>query len=180
MSTWNLPYSGLVVNNLYGQTRWTNLRYLPPLHEMPHQWQPRLSRVDPFHWSGAEILKGGWIKWNSASHPDIIADSAAAVEPDWYTRRLKQIRQDDKKFCEQWAYDRWDKPTSCVTMGMDNPLNKLDYQRRPHRGLSRNTVKPASIPHGVKHIHFGIGSGYTYEEPIRAKTYPPLNDPKHV
>lgn len=48
--SWNLPdhkfgknnlfhYPNLkVVNNLYGHTQWTPMRYLPPSHEIPENW----------------------------------------------------------------------------------------------------------------------------------------------
>ncbi|KAG5444462.1 hypothetical protein CSKR_101862 [Clonorchis sinensis] len=179
MSQWKLPPTVSINNNLYGHTKWTNSRYFTPIHEMPHEWQPRLNRVNPYHWTGMEILKDGWTKWNSAGHPHIIAESATATEPDWYTRRIRDIREEDKQ-CEQWAYDRWGKPTSLSTLGLGHIAAQEPYRRYPHRGIDRTTVKPGILEHGEKPIHYGTTSGFDYEVPIRARTFPPIADPKHV
>ncbi|CAL8102451.1 unnamed protein product [Calicophoron daubneyi] len=181
VSSWNLPQSGKVVNNLYGHTNWTTVRYLPTLHEIEKEWQPCLNKVPAYHWSGAELLMGGWTKWNSAGHPDMLAYSPAAVQPDWYTRRIHDIREADKKYTELWAYDRWDKSKSAFALGLepkDPPTENM--RRRPELGRHRSTLKPGIPRTGEKPIFYGIGSGFLYGDPIRAQRLPPLHDPKHM
>ncbi|KAF7258128.1 hypothetical protein EG68_03133 [Paragonimus skrjabini miyazakii] len=180
VSIWNIPTREPKLNNLYGVTRWTHMRYFPPLHEMPHQWQPTLNKINSYHWSGAELLKSGWTKWNSAGHPDILADSSKAVQPDWHTRRIQNTYNEDKNYCEHWSYDRWDKPTSTVPLGLKRIVPAELQRMRPIRGSDRTTVRPRALSHGSNSIHYGIGSDYLYEDPIRARQFPPLGDPKHV
>ncbi|CAH8612449.1 unnamed protein product [Heterobilharzia americana] len=78
--------------------------------------QPCLERIPVYHFSGAELLQGGWNKWNSAGHSDMFSKLSVATEPDWYTRRQQDIYNADRKFCEHWSYDRWSKPNSFTVL----------------------------------------------------------------
>ncbi|CAH8868619.1 unnamed protein product [Trichobilharzia szidati] len=160
VSSWNLP-GEKVINNLYGYTNWTSMRYMPPLHEIEKEWQPCLERIPVYHFSGAELLQGGWNKWNSAGHPDILAQSSTAVEPDWYTRRRQDIRNADKKFCEHWAYDRWSKPNSFTVLGCNRQAPVGNETLQPITGKQKTTTRPSAVHTGIKPIHYGIGEGFS-------------------
>ncbi|CAH8593055.1 unnamed protein product [Schistosoma turkestanicum] len=158
MSSWNIP-NQKVINNLYGHTTWKSMRYISPLHEIEKEWQPNLSKVAAYHNTGAELLQGGWRKWNSSGHPDILAISSASVEPDWYTRRRLDVRNADKKYCEEWAYDRWKRPTSFPVLKVQNLASKENLSVHPVFGKKKTTTKPNLVHTGIKPIHYGIGEG---------------------
>ncbi|THD23923.1 hypothetical protein D915_005410 [Fasciola hepatica] len=178
--SWNLPHHGLIVNNLYGHTRWTPTRYLKPLHEMPHDWAPVLNKISPSHWKGSEVLMGGWTKWNSAGHADMVTQSSASVLPDWYSRRLDDVRNADTKFCEHFPYDRWSKPTSIVPLGGERTFPDVGHEVPFARGQQKCTGKPANIPKTKNDVFYGIGSHTLYGSPIRTGSLPTLHDPRRA
>ncbi|TNN08051.1 hypothetical protein EWB00_007334 [Schistosoma japonicum] len=163
---WSIPAASRnmpnhkVINNLYGNTSWISMRCFPPLHEIKKEWQPNLAKVSVYYYTGAELLQGGWNKWNSAGHPDMLAKSSAAVEPDWHTRRQCDIRNADKKYCEQSAYDRWGKPNSFAALSVCDLSSNENPPLQPLSGEQKLTNKPGRVHTGIKAIHYGIGKGF--------------------
>ncbi|KAK4475623.1 hypothetical protein MN116_000895 [Schistosoma mekongi] len=158
-ASWNM-LNHKVVNNIYDNTSWTSMGYFLPLHEIKKEWQPNLAKVSVYYYTGAELLQGGWNKWNSAGHPDMLANSSAAVEPDWYTRRQCDIRNADRKYCEQWAYDRWGKPNSFAALSVYDLSSNENALIQPLSGEQRVATKPDLVHTGIKAIHYGIGKGF--------------------
>ncbi|PAA56732.1 hypothetical protein BOX15_Mlig011189g1, partial [Macrostomum lignano] len=150
----------------------------PPLHEIGSMWMPRNGHVNTQHSSGVDYCQAGWRKWNSCqqwnTHWDMHARSAAAVEPDWYRRRLEYTRQADQKFLN-WQYDRYSKPSQRRAFGEEVfPL------KPENTGVNDVTRKPGAIKGDIPPVRYGLCHPDHYEEPNRAQTLPPIHDPYHV
>ncbi len=109
------------------------------------------------------------------------ACSAAANQPDWYTRRISDIRKYDLRYVDHWAYDRWGKPTSYNAYGFvdgkkaskerfDVPLNLPDLgTRKPRRIIGREVD-----------VRYGLFHPDHYEMPNHHEIFPPRIDQKHM
>ncbi|VDN25194.1 unnamed protein product, partial [Dibothriocephalus latus] len=116
----------------------------------------------------------GWIKWNSQGHLDHHAKSAAANYPDWYARRMADIRAADLKFTLRWAYDRWGKPNSFNALGFVGPEAAAETKDSPFFMRDCGTRKPQKVAADIPTVRYGQLHPPHYEQPVRSELFPPL------
>ncbi len=74
-------------------------------------------------------MQGGWRKW-AGEHPDMYARRSDAVVPDWYTRRVNDIRTADAKR-RQWTWEQTQQPTEKKAYGIKIEVLYILYLRMP-------------------------------------------------
>lgn len=62
------------------------------------------------------LQKAGWRKW-ATEHPDMYSRRPEAVVPDWYTRKVSDIKDSDTKR-RLWTWEKTQKPTEKKAYGI--------------------------------------------------------------
>nr|VZI37590.1 unnamed protein product [Spirometra erinaceieuropaei] len=143
-------------------------------------WQPNLNKLCSLHSSGADLMEKCWIKWNSQGLLDYHAKSSAANHPDWYARRMADVRATDLKYTQKWAYDRWGKPNSLNALGFIGPEEVVKTRETRFFLRDCSTRRPQKVSADIPTVRYGQLHPPHYDQPMRAELFPPLVDAKHL
>ena len=116
-------------------------------------------------------MKAGWKKWG-AQYPDMYAHRPEATLPDWYTRRVSDIRDADTKV-RLWDWEKASRPTEKRAFGLTKetpqPVQR-GYFAFPHK------------PEGQVEVpKWGLYNPPHYQEPGRVEPLPDVHfQQKHL
>ena len=107
----------------------------------------------------------GWRKWGEVD-PGFYARRAEATGPDWYNRRVRDIRSADTTE-RLWPWELTSKPTEKSAFGI-----RRESPRPVQRG---HQATPHDIEGQVQMPKWGLYHPHHYEEPSRVEPLPPLH-----
>lgn len=129
---------------------------------------------------GSIWFQKGWTKWSSQGHWDMHANSAAAVQPDWYSRRVENISRSSRKYTHHWVYDRWGKPSSFNALGLTRPYTDSENNDTCILTRELGTEVPRKIKAGIPTVRYPRFLPELFASPTRGPEVPPLVDSKHM
>ncbi|CAE1312046.1 unnamed protein product [Acanthosepion pharaonis] len=158
-------------------TRSKNLQYLAVPAKMPQEWQPDLHNWNPYTCSYADVAKRGWQKW-SAIQPNWLAKKNSSCHPDWYNRRVNNIRRTNYK-AMNYHYERPLKPTSrthdnFVSVSGEVMPKKTTEPMPPNRSFSAQPLLLGVTDGDIPAPNWGRYHPDFYGDPYRLQSLPPI------
>lgn len=101
------------------------------------------------------------------------AKSAAATQPDWFSRRISNIRRSDLKYVDHWAYDWSLKANGFNANGFVRPHPAAETREQRFFMRELDTRKPQRLNGDIGDVRYGLYHPKRFEIPVRAELHHP-------